>query len=337
MIVYFATVKRKRPVRDAGELVELDWSAKKVLRAIPVFPYDPDIEDDPNPRGNSRGGKGIVVSGNELFVGTYHSILVFDLDLHMKRKIDNPLFVNIHEMCLAVDGLWVSATAIDCALRVDRQGRTLESWWPREEKLLQERYGLLPLAIDKHADNRLLHVHAGLSGKPHHTHLNGIVSANGKSYALLNKLGVVVQIEPSLKVVLEDPLIRGGHSPVISPDGDRLILCSSFNKAILAYDLESGKMAQRIDLLSFSEIANLQRLFPDQPFNQSIFVRGLEILDSGRVLAGISPAAILEIDMKRNRLLDWFRYSDEVGDAVHGLTQRPGDEAIRSRQHEENK
>ncbi len=95
MILYFDIVKRKRPVKQGGELVKLDWTAKKILKTVPVYPSDPDIEEDSNPRGNSRGGKGILISGNELFVGTYHSILVFDLDLNLKRKITNNLFVNI--------------------------------------------------------------------------------------------------------------------------------------------------------------------------------------------------------------------------------------------------
>ena len=60
MIVYFDTVKRTYPVREAGELVKLDWSAKKVLKTVPVYPFDPDIEEDSNPRGNSRGGKGML-------------------------------------------------------------------------------------------------------------------------------------------------------------------------------------------------------------------------------------------------------------------------------------
>ena len=319
MIIYFNTVKRKRPVKDAGELVGLDWASKKILKTIPIFPFDPDIEDDPNPRGNSRGGKGIVISGNELFVGTYHSILVFDLNLNFKRKITNNLFVNIHEMCLAGENIWVSSTAIDAAVLVNREGLSLKSWWPREERLLQERYGLCPMDIDKNRDNRLAHVHADLSSQPHHTHLNAVVKSCENTYVLLNKQGVIVQIEPEVKIILEDPFIRGAHSPVISSDGKQLLLCSSFRKSIVVYDLVSGKLVKQIDLLNFAEIADLYLAHPDQPFNKSIFVRGLEILDDRRILVGIAPASILEVDTEESRLLDFYKYSGDVGDAVHGL------------------
>ena len=118
MIVYFDTVKRKRPVNEGGELIQMDWSSKRIINSLPIFPSKPDIHNDPNPRGNSRGGKGIIVSGDEILVGTYHTILVYDHHLNLKRTITNNLFVNIHEISLYGKNIWVSSTAIDCALLV---------------------------------------------------------------------------------------------------------------------------------------------------------------------------------------------------------------------------
>jgi len=321
MIIYFDTVKRKRPVYEAGELIKLDWDSKTVLKTLPIYPYDPDILHDPNPRGNTRGGKGILFSEkkNELFLGTYHSILVFDPDLVLKRKITHNLFVNIHEMCFAGENIWVSSTAIDGAVLVSPFGETIKTWWPREEKTLQDRFGLKPMYIDKNADNRLKYIHAELSTKEHHTHLNSVFKFHEKTFVFLNKLGAVVQVEPGVKVVAVDQLARGGHSPAVSADGRQILLCSSFQKEVLIYDLEKGILVKRIPLLDFDEVARLREQYPDQPFNQSIFVRGLEIIDPGRILVGIAPAAILEIDIDRNRLVDLYRYGSDVGDSVHGL------------------
>jgi hypothetical protein len=326
MIVYFDTVRRKRPVRNGGELVKLDWTAKRVLRTIPLFPSDPDIEDDPNPRGNSRGGKGILVRGGEVVVGTYHTLMVYDLDLDLKRRIRNNLFANIHEICSAGENTWVASTALDCALLVDPAGRTLKTWWPREEPLLRERFGLEPMTIDKTADNRLSRLHDELSLKPSHTHLNAVCRDGERTFVLLNRLGVLVQIEPELRLVLEDKLLRGSHSPVIAGDGRRVIVCSSFFQELLFYDLESGALVKRLHLLDFPDVAQLREESPDQPFNKAIFVRGLEILDEGRLLVGISPASILEVDTVRDRLLGIFCYSRDVGDAVHGLAMSFGEQ-----------
>jgi hypothetical protein len=323
MIVYFDTVRRKRPVREGGELVKLDWPAKRVLKAVPVYPSDPDIAVDPNPRGNSRGGKGIINDDDEIFVGTYHSILVFDPGLNLKRRITNNLFVNIHEMCFAGEHIWVSSTTIDCAIKVTRDGKTVKTWWPRENPLLQKKFGLTPMDLDKSADNRLRHVDAELSTSQSHTHLNSVITCGAHTYVLLNRMGVLVQIEPELQVVLDDQLLRGAHSPAITADGTRFIVCSSFNHALMIYDRMRGTQINKIDLLEFREIQKLKLQSPDQPFNKSIFVRGLEILDDDRVLTGIAPAGILEIDIEHNKLLDFYQYSSDVGDAIHGLVHIP--------------
>jgi hypothetical protein len=319
MIIYFDTVRRKRPVKKGGELVKLDWSTKKVKKRIPIYPTDPDIKHDPNPRGNSRGGKGILIAGDEVLVGTYHTILVFDLNLNLKRRISNNLFVNIHEMCFSGENIWVSSTTIDCAVLVNGEGETVKTWWPREERALQERFGLKPMAIDKQADNRLAYIHAELGKKEGHTHLNSVTLWNSQIYTLLNRFGVVARIEPDVKIILEDNLLKGAHSPVVSADGKCIILCSSFNKCVLFYDIKTGNLLKELNLLDFAEVASLHKKYPDQPFNKSIFVRGLEIIDEDRILVGISPASILEIDIKRDKLLDLYRYSADVGDAIHGL------------------
>jgi hypothetical protein len=318
VIILFDTVRRHKPVREAGELVAVRWESKELLRTIPLFPDEPAIDDDPNPRGNSRGGKGIAARGDEIFVGTYHTVLVFDRNLDLRRRITNNLFVNVHEIHPVAEGLWVSSTAIDCALLVDAAGRTLRTFWPREQPLLTERFGLTPLTLDKAADNRLLHLHKLRSTERHHTHLNAVFGRDSAVYVLLNAQGAVVRIEPDVAVVLEDPGLVSAHSPAFLGDG-RLAICSSIRRQVLVADLSSGKIVDRLDLTEFAEVRRIMAAAPDRPFNRSIFARGLAPLADGRVLVGISPAAILEVDLARRELLDVYRHSREVEDAVHGL------------------
>jgi hypothetical protein len=184
---------------------------------------------------------------------------------------------------------------------------------------MQERYGLVPMAIDKNADNRTKHVHEAASEREGHMHLNAVAHSRGRTFVLLNRLGVVVQIEPQEKIVLDDVRIRGSHSPVLLEDDGQLALCSSFAKEILFFDLKTGRLVKSIHLLGFAEVADLHREYPDQPFNKSIFVRGLEVTGDGRILVGIAPASILEIDTERGCLLDLYQHSLHTGDAVHGL------------------
>jgi len=319
VLVYFNTVRRKRPVAEAGELIKLDWNTKKIIAKVMLFPSEPDIMDDPNPRGNTRGGKGILLTDTEVYVGTYHTILVFDLSLRLKRRITHPLFVNLHEMSFHNGNIWVSATAIDGALLVDQAGRLLRSFWPREEKLFQEQLGLVPLEFDKAADNRLLHYRIEPSQKVGHTHLNSVFGDGRNTFALLKRFGTIIQLEPHKDIFLRDPLLRGTHSPTITSAGDRLVVCGSMTRDLLFFDLAGKRLEKRLNLLDFPEIAALHGQFPDEPFNQSIFVRGLVLLDQKRALVGISPASILEVNLETGSLLDFYQYSREVGDAIHGL------------------
>jgi hypothetical protein len=319
VIVFFNTVRRKRPVRKAGELIKLDWNSKKILSRCVIYPTDPDILDDPNPRGNTRGGKGILVTEEEVFVGTYHTILVFDHDLNLKRRITHRLFVNLHEMSFDGKNILVSSTAIDAALLVSRRGRLLRSWWPREEESLREALGLIPQKINKRVDNRLRHYNIEPSGKPGHTHLNSVFTYKKSTFALLKRYGVIVRLCSPAEVFLAEPSLRGSHSPAITPSGDLLVVCGSMSRELLIFDTSEKSLKRRLKLLDIPEIAAMYSDHPDEPYNQSIFVRGLEVLDEKRALVGISPAAILEVDIETGKLLDMYRHSREVGDAVHGL------------------
>ena len=85
MHVFFGTVVRGASVASGGELVKLDWGAKRVIRRVPIFPENPRLDHDPNPRGNTRGCRGLVQAGDKLLAADYHTVRVFDLDLYGDR------------------------------------------------------------------------------------------------------------------------------------------------------------------------------------------------------------------------------------------------------------
>ncbi len=319
MIIYFSTVKRKRPVKEGGESVKLDWDIKRVIKTLPVFPTDPDIDTDPNPRGNSRGGKGVIISNNEIYVGTYHSVLIYDLELNYLRKITNNLFVGVHEICEYKDTLWVSSTAIDCALKTNKEGEILDSFWPRDNEILQKDFNLFPIDINREIDNRIAFLNSEMSTKKSHTHLNCVTCYQDNVFVLLNKFGLFIRIKPVFEIIINDNNLIGAHSAIINNEGNNVYICGSFSSSILIYDLNLGKLVDKIDLLQFDIVKKFAAQYPDQPFNKTIFVRGLDILDKSRVLVGISPASILEVDIKEKKLLSHYQYSTDVGDAIHGL------------------
>ena len=87
MDVFFSTVVREAPIENGGELVRVNWQSLQVEKTSPLTPDE--VANDPNPRGNTRGGRGIARVGDLLCVATYNSISVVDRDLTPVNKLSN--------------------------------------------------------------------------------------------------------------------------------------------------------------------------------------------------------------------------------------------------------
>jgi hypothetical protein len=340
MVVYFSTVVRAAPQLRGGEVVKLDWATKQVLARHPIVPDNPAVHD-PNPRGSTRGGRGILLIDDEVWVASYHSLLVFDSDLRYRRQVSHPLFANLHELASDGENIWVTSTDLDGAVKIDRSGRGLDAWWPREDPVTAARYGLSPLAFDKDADNRTLHV--GISSMaPGHVHLNAVAVANGRPLMALNRFGAVVQLRPT-QILVDDRSSSGCHNLVATADG-HILVNDTAGRAVRVYD-SSGEQIRSIALTCFTPVNRIlmrntlpalgawlatngrparvfHPIFHRFAVARPIFVRGLALTPRGTALVGISPATVLEIDWARGRLIDMFTYSRNRHVCVHGLACR---------------
>lgn len=342
MIVYFSTVVRTAPVHDGGEIVKLDWYQKKILDRRPIFASDPAITD-PNPRGGTRGGRGIVASSDSLYVASYHSINKLDSQLQSQGRISNNNFADIHELCWEDDDIWVTSTVLDALLKVDQSGNVIDEWWPREDSVLRARFLLEHLSLDKSCDNRLAYL-----GKSHvqpgHTHLNAVAMLDGRPIVLLNQLGVIVRLRPT-EILVEDACLIGAHNVVVTDNG-YIIANDTRRQSIRIYD-SYGKFVREIRLGCYPEVRKTRRRFwsrglriwlgerspsfkvywwlvKDIIASRPIFLRGLCLTPHNTLLAGISPATIMEVDWKSGRLVDSFTYSSDVNNAIHGIVCVPG-------------
>jgi hypothetical protein len=258
------------------------------------------------------------------------------------RSFSHPLFADVHEMCWDGDAIWASSTVLDGAIKVDPHGETIDSWWPREDPAVAGRFGLRPLPLDKRRDNRLAYL--GRSHvEPGHTHLNTISMLDGRPVVLLNQHGCLVQLNPT-RVLVEHARLKGAHNILVT--GDRHVLVSdTVNQAILVFDAR-GALVRDITLKRYWPVRLIRWRFAARGLrlwlgrhspsfklhwllvgniiaSRPVFVRGLCATPRGTILVGISPAAILEIDWRSGRLVDYFSYSGDVNVAVHGLTCEP--------------
>ena len=330
MKVAFSTVVRAAPLEAGGELVLVDWATQQVLGRRPIIARDPDVADT-NPRGGPRGGRGIVRWRDEIVVAGYHSLYRFDLELGPRGRHTHGLMVGLHELFLRPDEtVWVAATNIEAALRFDlTSGALLEAYWPLDSGRLQRELGVEPLEIDKDADNRARP--PGTSLKPlSHLHLNAICEFDNEVYALLHAKSAVVNLTRE-SVVFTDRHLHGGHNLIIR-DGIAYIN-DSRRSAVCEYDVVTGSLLRRIELRSFPWVRKMARGHdmryalrrlgaslglrghtPPRP----LFGRGLDIVGDS-MFVGLSPAAVIEVDVRSGRFVSGFRYGNDVRMCVHGL------------------
>lgn len=331
MKVFFGTVVRMASVGEGGELVRLDWGSKRIEGRVPIVPTG--VDHDPNPRGNTRGCRGIAVVDGRIVAASYHSLEVFDPDLNHERSRSHGLMVGLHETRVTDDGhLWVTSTAIDSALKFDTAtGEMLESFWPREMPRLARELELVPAEIDKSADNRLSFLEQKRGRGPSHIHLNAVAEWKGHVLALFHAPGVIADLTED-RILVRDPHLEKAHNLIVDPDGTAVVN-DSLRATVRVYDLNSGRSVDAIDLKAFdwvrrlrrSAIVDLLRRMLRNPFvgrerfsARPLFLRGMDRVGE-RLFLGLSPAAVVCLDLGSRDVVDAFRYSRDVRVCVHGL------------------
>ncbi len=334
MDVYFTTIVRGADVEDGGEIVRLDWDSKTIRARRPIFPENPSF-DDPNPRGNSRGGRGVAtLPDGRIAVASYHSIYLYSPDLSAREQISHGLFAGIHDLWLtARDTLWVASTTLDAGLELDyRTGKILNQFWPREMKSIQRELGVAPLALDKGADNRIRFLEEKHIRDPHHLHLNIVMEWQGEVYALLHTFGAVANLSQE-RIVFRDPGLKGAHNLIVLDDGTAIIN-NTYRHAVQFYELKSGRLAREIMLTDFPEVRRLVHLLENARYllrglwNRvglkyvsnplPFFVRGMG-MNGNHLYIGLSPSSVLKLDISSGQLSACHSYSHNLASCVHGL------------------
>ncbi len=249
MDIFFGTVIRSAPVERGGKLIKLDWNKKKVICRRTMYPREPEILWDPNPRGNTRGCRGIEIVNDEIIAASYHSLNVFNLNLEFKRRVSNGLMVGLHEIHSEEEStIWVTSTAIDAALKCNIEtGEIIQAYFPRERWSFQNEFNLKAMDIDKKKDNRLNFLKSDEFRKKHsHLHLNTIAIWNDDLYALFNKFGAIVNLTKGT-VLIEDSTLVRGHN-LVFVDDNKCIVNGSFDHTVNIYDVNKADLIRQIHI-----------------------------------------------------------------------------------------
>jgi hypothetical protein len=343
MELYLSTVIRTAPIQEGGEIIRFNWDTKTIEARAPIYPDDPAV-DDPNPRGNTRGGRGIaVLDQDRVLCASYHTLKMFDRNLRETYGITHPMMANLHELALDSFGrIFAACTSMDTVLEIDIQkGKLVREYHPREMAGIQQALGVQPLDYDPSADNRIEFVSRPYQKDPSHLHINGVARWCEETFALSNVFGAVLNLDRG-EVVLHDPCLKGAHNLVINQD--HILVNDTIGRKVKIYDRVSGQLDREIDLLSFPELAHIKRQSESAPMVRKIaklkhtrlkkayyklgldkavpalplFVRGLDQCGDS-LFVGFSPATVAQFHYPTGKLLDLHQFSRDVNACVHGL------------------
>ena len=355
MKIVFTTVVRHAPVAAGGWARVAEWPSGRLLAERPVVPADPPV-DDPNPRGNSRGGRGVVVAGDAIVIANYHSLEICDQALRPVGTFSHGNFAGIHEIKRRRKRLLVASTAVNAAAEVPLEavlgaaaatGKHAAAavcfWWPTEALAVCERLGVPATSYpDKQADNRLRYLELHNRGHAGHLHLNAVDADGEQVYALLNKPGAILRLSGpgSMEVVLRHPLLEGAHNLEFVGPG-RAWVVGTRSGLLLECDLVGGTVRPLIDLAAtpfarevargggepqtWSGLRWLQRKQAPtaaEPTARPLFWRGLAV-NADWIFVGTSPAAILGFDRRSFAYQGVVRFGANAREIVHGIAIGP--------------
>ena len=283
---------------------------KGLQGACPV-PTSPNLVREPNPRGGIRGGRGLAIAGNSLYIANGTEILRFDHAWRHDQLISHPWCGNVHDIAFHDDRLWVCSTASDAIAIFNPAGQlndlinlrsaaSMENDGARFNELIDYRN---PIGYEIQKSNRL--------------HANGIGFTNdgtplvslGRVETDLNSTALIGGIARAdgrgrLNIVstgTEVPL----HNVLTLSDGTILTLNSS--AGTLCSLRPDGTLASMLSLAAPA---------PDG------FVRGLCLSSNGRLLVG-DRNHLLVFDLSKARISRVFTLSNSLNEAVYAISPLP--------------
>ncbi len=273
---------------------------------------------DPNPRGGTRGARGVSVYGDRLVVANAERLFVFDSSWRLLAEISDRLMSDVHDVLAEEHGIWVAATGCDLLLFVRWDGRIEHEWSLREDgELLRElgfRERSLP-RIDPDVDWRdprargegyeRLHLNSLARGE------NGLLASLGRVILTLEPpdlASALVQVSRTGAVSVlfrREATVAPNHN--VAVDGDLLVYNDSNRDCLVAYDRSRGAERCAVPI-------------PGDPG----WARGLARVGPTRWLVGSqAPLALYEVDLERAEVVAEYPLGGIKDETVYGICPIP--------------
>ena len=252
-------------------------------------------------RGGDRGLRGIAFHGEHILVAANAQLLILDRDFRLVDAFTNPFLRHCHEICVAQDRVFLTATGFDSILSFDLKSKRFVHGWH--------------LGVQGDALTIRSYDPTSTAGPPegHRLHLNSVSAAAGGLYfsglhtpGLLHSDGKTVRLAAPLPQGTHNAQMLGEGILYNDTVGDRV--CYRRGAAIVELPVPEFPAGQILNLERFASAVARPR-----------FARGLCVVGEGLVAGGSSPSTISLYDVAgRARILD-LNLSMDVRNAIHGL------------------
>ncbi len=353
-----SAVRRAGQAQFSGYVRVVDLDDGRTLHAEPI-PESPWRRVDPNPRGGTRGARGVSVAGERIAIANADTIFVLDSRWQPLAALTHPLAGAVHDVLADDDGVWVACANSDVVLRLDWDGRVRRRWCWRDDPALVAALGFRSIApLDATLDYRDPRV---LQGGVHNVvHVNGLAPA--RQGGLLVSFGRVLAPRElrrrrakarvgraAARLGVTKPYsarptavpasrVPGSSAALLrlAPSGEAELLLRIAGVKVPNHNVaEDGDVLVYGDsnggrLVAYDLAAGRERVAVTIPGEPS-FVRGLARLDAGVYLVGSqAPLAVYAVDLGAGELVATYPIDGEPTESVYAIAALPDSFALPS-------
>jgi len=319
-IAVTSVIRHAIPSDVSGYLRILDLERERVSFVTPS-PESTFRACDPNPRGGTRGARGVSVHGERLVVANAERLFVFDTSWNLVAELSDRLMSDVHDVLADERGIWVASTGGDMLLLVRWDGRLEHAWSLRGERGLLRELGFrersLP-RIDPDADLRDPGARSAVSQR---FHFNGIGRGAEGLLLSLGRVATVVGLQPEYAYAIARLAQNGGlHASVVyhrpgtrapnhnvAEDGDLLVYNDTNRHALAAYDRRAGVERCAVPI-------------PGEP----AWVRGLAKIGPSLWMVGSqAPLAVYAVDLEHAEVVAGYPLGGIQDETVYGICALP--------------
>jgi hypothetical protein len=316
-----SVVRYVRDTEISGSLRVLDLDKSRLI-FVTASPESTFRSADPNPRGGTRGARGISAYGERLVVANAERLFVFDTAWNLVSEISNELMADVHDVLADERGIWVAATGIDRLLLVGWDGTLEHAWTFRKDRKLLKELGFTERSLP-HAD--VVDFRDPRSRGPgfDRLHLN---SLGRTSNGILLSFGRVRTTEEH-DAVFSSALLRATENGTGAPEVDVLHVRPDIR-------LPSHNVVEDGDLLVYNDSSRHQLVAWDTVRQEARcevpipgsppYARGLARIGEDMWLVGSqAPLSVHAVDLRREEVVASYPLAGFQDEVVFGICPLP--------------